>query len=349
MKPSRQSYPTTRPLKGSGVFAPRLPRGGSVAVGLVALVVCLAAATGRPAAHAEEVRGEVVERVVATVNGEALFLSELRGRAAPFLQRLMEAPEEQRPSLVAQLYGDLLTQLIDESLIEQESRDMQVQVSSDDVQRAIDNVKRQSGMDEDEFWDAVAGQGFTQARYRADVRRQLVRLRVINQKVRARINLTEVDVRRRYDQMVRKARLKARFHVAHIFLPVQQATATTMAAARKQADRIRGGVSDVATFEKAMADEGGGDLGWLTQGDLSPELEDALLELEPGEISAPVRGPAGLHIFLLRERQEGEQTVGPYEQLRGDLYRQMLDAAMAKQEAVYLRELRKRSLIDRRI
>ena len=49
------------------------------------------------------------------------------------------------------------------------------------------------------------------------------------------------------------------------------------------------------------------------------------------------------------EEQEGEEAVPPYEQVRGELYREMMDAAMAKQEAIFLRDLRKRGLVDRRI
>ncbi len=300
-----------------------------------------------PGARGAE-KSEVIERVVAVVNGEALLLSELRKRAAPFLARVMEAPEMQRMQLMEQLYSELLTQLIDERLLEQEARKLSVSVSATDVERAIDNVRRQSGMEADAFWQAVEGQGFTQEQYKGDVRRQLLRLKVVNQKVRSRINITEEDVRRKYEQMVRSARRSAQFRVAHVFLPVQSGSATKLAEARERAERLRGGLT-IDSFDAAMEEHGGGDLGWVEQKDMPDALAEALLELEPGQISLPVRGPSGVHIFLLRERKEGAATVPAFEQTKNDIYREMLDRSMAKQEVAYLEELRNQSLISRRL
>jgi parvulin-like peptidyl-prolyl isomerase len=102
-------------------------------------------------------------------------------------------------------------------------------------------------------------------------------------------------------------------------------------------------------FEKAIEEHGGGNLGWVSQSDLPDALSDALLALEPGHVSAPVRGPSGVHIFLLKERKLGEESVGDYEQKKADLYREMVDQAMARQEVSYLSELRKQSLIARKL
>jgi peptidyl-prolyl cis-trans isomerase SurA len=299
-------------------------------------------------ARAEKDPGEVIERIVAVVNSEPLLLSELRTRAAPFLTRVMQAPEMQRMALMQQLYGELLTQLIDERLLEQEARKLSITVLGTDVDRAIENVQRQNNMKDPDFWEAVAAQGFAKDQYKSDVRRQLLRLKVINQKVRSRINVTEADVRRKYEETMRSARRAAMFQVAHVFLPVESDSVAKLAKVRAEADALRAQLT-IEGFPKAMEDHGGGELGWVSQGDLPEVLADALLSLEPGQISAPVRGPAGIHIFLLRERKLGEENLGDYEQTKAELYREMVDQAMAKQEVAYLSELRKQSLISRRL
>lgn len=313
-----------------------------------ALIGCALSAVVSPVARSEQDAGEVIERIVAIVNGEPLLLSELRTRAAPFLKRVMQAPEMQRMALLQQLYGELLTQLIDERLLEQEARKLSVTVLSGDVDRAIENVQRQNNMSDADFWDAVAAQGFSREQYRGDVRRQLLRLKVINQKVRTRINVTEDDVRRKYEETLRAAKRSAMFEVAHVFLPVESDSVAKLAHARSKAEALRAGLT-VETFPDAMQEHGGGELGWVSQGDLPDVLSDALLSLEPGQISQPVRGPSGLHIFLLRDRKLGEENVGNYEQVKAELYREMVDQAMAKQEVAYLSTLRKQSLITRRL
>lgn len=298
--------------------------------------------------EAKAAEGEVIERIVAVVNGDPLLLSELRTRAAPFLARVMQAPEMQRMALMQQLYGDLLTQLIDERLLEQESRKLSISITSTDVERAITNVQRQSGLKDAEFWEAVRGQGFQPEQYKSDVRRQLVRLKVINQKVRSRINITEDDVRRRYDEQLRSARKSAKFDVAHVFLAVEGDSVTKLSLARAKADALKATLTP-ENFDAAMSEYGGGNLGWVSQGDLPEALASTLIALEPGQISEPVRGPSGLHIFLLRERKEGESSIGAYEQVKQSIFGELLDKAMAKQELAYLNELRKQSLISRRL
>ncbi len=319
----------------------------SVLAGVLSLAALAASGLAR-ADPPEAASGEVIERVVAVVNGDPLLLSELRTRAAPFLARVMQAPEMQRMSLMQQLYGDLLTQLIDERLLEQEARKLSISITGTDIDRAIQNVQRQSGLKDAEFWDAVRAQGFTPEQYKIDVRRQLVRLKVINQKVRTRVNITEDDVRRHYEQQLRAARKSATFHVAHVFFPVDGDSVTKLAQTRAKADELKAKLT-IDNFDAAMAEHGGGDLGWVSQSDLPESLANALVALEPEQISEPVRGPSGLHIFLLRERKEGEAAVGGYEQVKQTIFSELLDKAMAKQEVAYLDELRKQSLISRRL
>lgn len=295
-------------------------------------------------------RAEVIERVVATVNDDAIFLSELRRRAAPFLERVITgASESERPQRIKRLYEQFLRELIDDQLIEQTARKMNIVVSSSDVELAIENVRKQNSLDNTRFWEAVRTQGFTEKQYRTDVRKQILRLKVTNQRVRSRVNLNDQTVRDEYDDRVRKARRRQRFHAEHIFFGVPQlASATEVAETMRRASELRGEV-DADHFSDTAARRGGGDLGWLDQGDLPESLEDVLLALEPGEISAPVRGPSGVHIFLLRERQEGGLEIPAFEEAKDTIYRELLDRAMAKQQELFLAELRRNAVIDTRL
>jgi len=298
---------------------------------------------------ASNTSADVIEQVVATVNDEALFLSELRRRALPFFAQIRNAPTQaDRMAATRQLYTELRERLIDEELFEQAARRMQVRVSGRDVSRAIQNVQQQNGLTDDEFWEAVRSQGFTEAQYRADVRRQLLRLKVLNQRVRGRVNITEADVRRVYDQRVRSANRSLRFHASHIFLPVPDgASATEVAAVRSEASEVRDEVTADDFIETAEA-IGGGDLGWVGEDDLPEALVRPLHSLDPGGISAPIRGPRGYHIFMLHERERGGSDIPEFDVVKEQLYRQMLERAMERQERLFLAELRREALITLR-
>lgn len=295
-------------------------------------------------------RAEVVDRVVAVVNDEAIFLSELRRRATPFYARLMSAPVHARQDALRALYSQLLDQLIDEELIEQNARDQEIRVRSVDVRRAIENVRQQAGLSEDEFWEAVQAQGYTESQYRSDVRRQLLRLRVINQRVRARVNITEDDVRRVYEDRVRDANRNLRFRTSQIFFPIEAgASATEVAAVRDRAAEIRADIQGENSFLEKMDELGGMELGWLSQGDLPEDLENALLALDAGQVSQPVRGNNGFHVFLLHERETAASRVPAFEDLRDRLYQEMMGEAMQRQEGLFLRELRRNAVVANRL
>jgi peptidyl-prolyl cis-trans isomerase SurA len=289
---------------------------------------------------------ETIERVAAIVNDDAILLSDLRRRAAPFLEAAVEgASPGERKARIKELYDRLLQQLVDEELVEQAAKKGQISVTSMEIEQAIDNVRRQNSLAEDAFWSAVRAQGFTEKQYREDVRKQLLRLKVVNQRVRSRVNITDQTVHDTYDDRVREARRKLKFRASHVFFPLQpSASATDVAKALEQARGVRKGLS-VESFDATTQKLGGGDLGWLEQGDLPGVLEEALLGLSEGEISAPVRGPSGLHLFLLRERQSGATAVPTYEEARGEIQRELLDKAMARQEELFIKGLRRDAVV----
>ncbi|MEY4583353.1 MAG: hypothetical protein RL701_8056 [Pseudomonadota bacterium] len=320
-----------------------------VRAAICSLVAATAVGVGL-AGSVQPAHAEIIERVVATVNDDAIFLSELRRRAAPFLEQVITgANEAERPQRIKRLYEQFLKELVDDQLIEQTARKMSISVSSSDVEQAIENVRKQNNLDTAHFWEAVKGQGFTEKQYRADVRKQILRLKVTNQRVRSRLNLNDETVREEYDDRVRKARRRQRFHPEHVFFGLPQAaSATEIAATLKKARDLRANLN-AKDFATVANERGGGDLGWLDQGDLPEELENALLSLEPGQISAPVRGPSGVHIFLLRERQTGGVQIPPFAEAKDVIYRELLDRAMAKQQELFLADLRRNAVIDTRL
>ena len=290
---------------------------------------------------------DVVERVVATVNNEAIFLSDLRKRAVPFLPRVAEAPTEtERMARLKELYEELLNHLIDEQLIRQLASASGIGATDADVDNAIENLRLQNNMTEAQFQEALDAQGFTQSQYRKDLKRQLIRLKVMNERVRSRVNVTDEEVRARYEERAREEGSELRFQVSHAVVPVAEgASAIQVAAKRQEAETLRTSLTP-ENFNARAAQLGGGDLGWLTQGDLPEELERALLPLNAGEISAPVRGSSGFHIFFLQDRQVGAGFPS-YEEMKQELYREMLDSAMIRQEKIFLDEMRRKAIINR--
>ncbi len=290
---------------------------------------------------------DVIERVVATVNNEAIFLSDLRTRAVPFLPQVADAPTEtERMSRLKTLYDELLNFLIDEQLVRQLAARGGIRVTDADIDGAIENLRMQNNMTEEQFREALDAQGFTMRQYRKDLRRQLIRLKVVNERVRSRVNVTEEEVRARYEERARSEGNEIRYRVSYLVVPVAEgASAIQVAAKRQEAVQLRAALNP-ENFEARAQELGGGDLGWLTEGDLPEELERPILALDAGEISEPVRGSKGFHIFFLVERQVGTDFPS-FDEMKQELFREMLDAAMIRQEKIFLDEIRRSAVINR--
>ena len=103
---------------------------------------------------------DVVERVVGTVNNDAIFLSDLRMRAVPFLPQVADASTEaERKESLKTLYEELLTLLIDEKLIRQIASQSGIRVTDADVDMAVENLRMQNNLTEEQFKEALAAQG----------------------------------------------------------------------------------------------------------------------------------------------------------------------------------------------
>jgi peptidyl-prolyl cis-trans isomerase SurA len=98
-------------------------------------------------------------------------------------------------------------------------------------------------------------------------------------------------------------------HVRHILIKLTP-TVTKADATRKLAELKERLDHKAAKFEelaRLFSTDGfaskGGDLGWLFPGDAGPEFETAMNALKPGEVSAPVETPFGMHLIEVIERK----------------------------------------------
>lgn len=112
-------------------------------------------------------------------------------------------------------------------------------------------------------------------------------------------------------------------------------------------DQVRAKTADFGDLAKKYSEDGsaanGGDLGWMSPGDLVPAFEQAMNRLQIGEVSNPVQSEFGWHLIQVMERREGQLTVEKqrqfaraairerkYEQAYLDWIRELRDSATVK-------------------
>jgi peptidyl-prolyl cis-trans isomerase SurA len=295
-----------------------------------------------------------VDRVVAVVNDAVILNSELMRRVAPMSADLEGVSDQvERKRRKDKLKSQVLDEMVSEELIVQAAGESKLEVAAKEVQNALEEIKKQNNLDDNQLAEALRMQGYTMAGYRHDVRRQILRMRAINMLVRPRVTVTDDDVRGRYDSTNRRSAAVKRIKLRHILigLPEHPTEAQLADAKRRAADiieKVRGGADFARLAASESADEStkynGGELGWIERGSIDTEWEVIVFAMNKGELRGPITGPRGLHVFQVTELERNEQK--PFaqmkEQLRNEIYRKEMD----RQTKLWLDELREKAHIQ---
>lgn len=304
------------------------------------------------------VQAEVLDRVAAVVNNDAVTLSEVQQRAAPMLARIDEEPEgPQRDADTQDALRRALDDLIGEKLMDAELKDMNVEVTDQEVDLAIQDVRKQNHITDDAaFATALKGQGFTPDTYKAFMRKQLAKVKLLNIKVKSKIKISDEDVKAEYARMAHAQGQDLEIHARHIIVlcpanaPTAEVERTHQKALQIMALAQKPG-ADFAALAKQYSEgsgaSSGGDLGWFARGTLAAPFENAAFALKKGQVSQPVRTQYGWHVIQLLDTRHAAPR--PFkdveEQLRSKLYREKVE----KQTTAYIDGLRHEASVEVKI
>jgi len=294
----------------------------------------------------------VQDQVVAIVNDAIIMRTELEVRLLPVIGEANQiADPTERARRISKLRSQVLDEMINEELIVQAAESAKVDVDSSEVQAAIDEIKSQNNLDDAGLASALAAQGFTVNSYKADLRRQLLRMRAVNQLVAPKVTITEEDIKAKYDQQQRRADSVTAVKLSHILFklpehPTEQQLADAKERAAKAMERIKGGEEFGKVAGEISEDDGtkasGGELGWFQRG--STEWDAVVFSADKGEVRGPVVGSQGMHVFLITDVKKTE--IKPYADMKEQLSREIRRREMDKQTQTWLEELRKKAYID---
>jgi len=299
-------------------------------------------------------QARVVEKIAAVVGDDIVLSSEVEEHAGPFMTEIAAiANPTQRAARAQALRREILDRLVDERLIIQQAAELKLTVSSEDIDRSIEQIKRENGgLTDAQLSAELVKAGQTMASYRQEIKKQIMRYRVLNIAVGSKVTVSDADVQSYYD-----GHMKSGDHVqvraSHIFVAITDgADAVTLKAKEKFAhdllDRAKAG-EDFAKLAKEFSQDPntrdeGGDLGYFGRDMLPKPIEEMVFAMKIGEVRGPVRAASGFHVIKLVDRKVKE--VKPLAEMREDLRNQLRQKEMERQTKNYLTELRKKTLVD---
>ncbi|MBL0217840.1 MAG: peptidylprolyl isomerase [Myxococcales bacterium] len=297
----------------------------------------------------------VFERVVAVINDSIILRSELEARMVPVIGEAQQiADQKERERRIDKLRGQVLDEMVNEELIVQAADAAKIEVESSEVQAALDEIKSSNNLDDAALAQVLAAQGYTLGNYKTDLRRQLLRLRAVNQLVAPKVSVTDEDIKARYDEMARRSASVSAVKLSHMLFklpehPTEQQLAEAKAKAANAITRVKGGEEFAKVAGDVSEDVGtkatGGELGWFQRNSLAnPEWEPIVFAMEKGDVRGPVTGPQGMHVFFVSEVKKSD--LKPFPEMKEQLSRELRRHEMDKQTQTWIDELRKKAYID---
>ncbi|WP_300157448.1 SurA N-terminal domain-containing protein [Solidesulfovibrio sp.] len=302
---------------------------------------------------------ELVDRVVAVVNGKLITLFDLNARVSDFLQRSQGVSVKPDDPMMVDLRRQVLDSMINDLLIESEATRLKISVSETDLDNQIEEIKKKNNLSQQQFVAELAKEGMTLAEFRKRMREESMKKRLLGYMVHRKVLVTDDEIRDYYEK--NKDSLSS---TKSILGPkVSGNIGFIMVANAKQAEELRSKIdSGAMTFAEAAKKfsigpgrDQGGDLGDVQAKDLAPALRSALQAVPPGKVSAPVMVDGKAVLLSMRTpgaaaatpkaapvAPAGPSYEGAKEQIQETLYKQKFDKLFQE----YIDNLRSKAVVE---
>jgi len=288
---------------------------------VTAPLVLNAAATQPVFGPDQTARGQQLDTIVAIVDDDIITRSELNSNLAAIESQISQSDTPLPPREV--LENQVLERLILTHLQLRAAERNGVVVDDQTVNAALDNIARQNNITLSQLRQTIEKDGFSFARFRDDIRAELLATRLRQRVVDSRIQVSEQEV----DNWLTRTRsdnTAAEYHIAQILISLPEgASPEQIEASREKAlqvlEQLRQG-ADFARLAMSVSDGRqaleGGDLGWRTASQIPTLFIDVVPRLQPGEVSDLIRSPSGFHIVKLLDVKGAPQQLVTQTQAR---------------------------------
>ena len=286
------------------------------------------------------------------VNDQIATLRDYEERKAGRLEYLAQAPDavvRDRQREIAAAGQATMRELYEELLVLSRSQQLRIEVRSEQIDEALSHTRQRYGIETDEqFGMALAQSGMTLAQFRARMERNLLYQEVVSREVHPRIKLSDDDLQRYYREHPDEFYTPVRVEVQELVV-LESGTPDAEARlglAHELRQQIAAGatLAEIAERQKATGKTSPvNEVGWVRRGELDAALEQVAFALVPGTISEPVAGRGGLHLVMVKAREE--PRLLPYDEVKAELHERQREKLYDREMRGYLAELDQKALL----
>lgn len=293
----------------------------------------------------------VVEEIIARVNNQIITRSEYERSKEQTRQEAQQQDAANADKIYAQHEKDVLRGLIDQQLLLERGKDLDINADTDVIKR-LDEMRKQMNLGSlEELEEEARKQGVSFEDYKQNMKNQIITQQVIGREVGSRMNLTKDDEMKYYEAHKNEMMRPEEIRLSEILVATKSDDPQKITAAQTTAAALLEDIHKGTSFEDVAkkSSEGptakrGGDLGYFARGKLAKQLEDTTFAMKPGDVSEPIRTKQGFVILKVTEHhQAGIPTFAEIEpKLQDAIYSERIEPALR----AYLTHLREDAFID---
>jgi peptidyl-prolyl cis-trans isomerase SurA len=257
----------------------------------------------------------LLDRVVAVVDDDVVLQSELNQRMATVYSQIKKSGTQAPTEEI--LKKQVLERLIKERLQLNIGYKAGVRISDQEVDQTVARLAANNNLSMEEYVSQIHASGGTMTTVRQEITNELIIMRVQQGRVMRGIRISEQELDNFLNSEEGKLMTSPDVKLGHILLSVSSNSSAEDAT--KVSDQLNGIIQQIAEGadfrQLAIANSDdqsaleGGDLGWRKMAQLPSLFTEAIQDLQPSEISKPIRSGAGFHLLKLYDRRGGGEQL----------------------------------------
>jgi len=287
----------------------------SQVTGISMLLAVLACTSGQAAAQAPGKRIILLDRIVAVVNEDVITRRDLDDRMRVVSVQLREQGTPAPPTDV--LEKQVLDRMIYTRVQLQFAKETGLRVDDGQLDSAIARIAENNKITPAKLRETLEKDGVSFAKFREDIRDEIVMSRLREREVDNKITVAESEIDNLLNALKSQDGKTEEFDLSHILVRVpEQASPEQLSDRRARAEKalaqIKAGTDFrqvAASFSDAPDAVQGGAMGWRELARLPSIFAETVKAMSPGEVSAILRSPNGMHIVRLNGRRGQNSPV----------------------------------------
>lgn len=247
---------------------------------------------------------ENVQRIAAIVNDEVISNYDVQQRINLIV---FSAGIETTDADLVRMRAQVLRTLVDETLKIQEARRLEIEITKREVDQSIEGMAEQNNTTVEKINEMLEQSGTSVVTLRRQIASDLAWDTIVRGMFGNRVSVTNEEVEAVFQRNADNVN-QPQYLVSEIYFRIDSPdqAATVRANAEDMLQKLRSGAGFPAIaqqFSQSASAAKGGDIGWVQDGQLAPELNEALRGLAVGQISEPIRTINAYHVLALRNRR----------------------------------------------